>query len=264
MNTKEHNPELFIKGEPENQPVIFIHGFPFDHKMWDKTVDKLRSKYYCITYDVRGLGEAPAGDGQYTMEMFADDVLNIVEQKKLLKPVLCGFSMGGYIALRAVEKNEKLFGALILCDTKSAADNDDARLKRADGINKINKLGVRTFIENFVPICFAEELVQNQDIVYKETLGRSLKSSAIGVKGCLLAMAGRTDTTDFLSSIRIPVLLICGEKDKISPPPIMEEMSNLIKDKELHIIPGSGHITPVENPDLVNEIFADFLSRKVN
>jgi pimeloyl-ACP methyl ester carboxylesterase len=263
MNTIENNLVVFSKGEPHNRPVIFVHGFPFDHNMWANQVDALSSKYFCVTYDIRGLGESHVGDGQYTIEMFADDVINLIEENKLSKPVLCGLSMGGYIAQRIVEKNESLFSALILCDTKSAADNNDAKLKRAEGIKKINELGIKTFVENFVPNCFAEESFTKIKDVYNKTLLRSLKSSAVGVKGCLLAMAARTDTTEFLSKINIPVLLICGEKDKLTPPDIMKEMSALIKDSEFHIIPGAGHMTPIENPIAVNEILTYFLSRKV-
>lgn len=259
----KNNLSIFSKGDPANQPIIFIHGFPFDHIMWDYQTEVLNSKYFCISYDIRGLGESPAGDGQYTMEMFADDLLNIIKEKKLKKPVLCGLSMGGYIVLRAVEKDENLFGALILCDTKSAADNNDAKLKRAAAIKNINDTGVKKFVEEFIPNCFAEESIQKPGSVYRETLNRSSGFSATGIKGCLLAMAGRTETTEYLSEVKIPVLIICGEKDKLTPPYVMKEMTDLIADFEFHLIPGAGHVTPLESPDLVNKIIEDFLTRKV-
>ncbi|MDO8550988.1 MAG: alpha/beta fold hydrolase [Ignavibacteria bacterium] len=263
MNIIKNKLDIFPKGDTANQPVIFIHGFPFDHNMWNNQIDELSSNYFCVSYDIRGLGQSPVADGQYTMEMFTDDVLDIIEKQKLYKPVLCGLSMGGYIAQRAVERNENLFSALILCDTKSAADNNDAKIKRAEGIKKINELGVKRFVEEFISNCFAEESISKLGEVYKETLNRSLNFSAEGIKGCLLAMAGRTDTTEFLSEIKIPVLLICGEKDKLTPRHIMEEMANSITDSEFHTIPNVGHITPLENPNTVNKIIKDFLSRKV-
>ncbi len=263
MNAIKDKPTIYSKGDPTNQPVIFIHGFPFDHSMWNNQTNALSSNYFCISYDIRGLGESQAGDGQYTIEMFADDVLGIIERDKLYKPVLCGLSMGGYIAQRAVEKNENLFRALILCDTKSSADNNDAKIKRAEGIKKINEQGVKKYIEEFISNCFAEESIPKLGDIYKETLNRSLNFSAEGVKGCLLAMAARTDTTEFLSEIKIPVLLICGEKDKLTPRHIMEDMANSITDSEFHTIPNVGHITPLENPDTVTKIIKDFLLRKV-
>ncbi len=260
MTKIKNNLATFVNGDSKNIPIVFIHGFPFDHNMWNNQTEELSKEYYCITYDIRGLGESPVGEGQFTMEMFVDDLLEIMEKLKLVKPVICGLSMGGYIALRAVEKFEKELGALILCDTKSAADNNDVKLKRAEGIKKINEIGVEKFVNDFVPNCFAEESLSKS--FYKETLKGSLKSSPIGVKGCLLAMAGRTGTTEYLPKIKIPVLVICGEKDKLSPSQVMREMANAISDSQFQIIPKAGHLSPPENPDAANKVIKDFLSRK--
>jgi len=262
MTAIKNNLSVFSNGDPANQPIIFVHGFPFDHNMWHNQINALSRNYFCLSYDIRGLGDSPAGDGQYTMEMFTDDLIKIIEAHKLKKPVLCGLSMGGYIALRVAEKKESLFSALILCDTKSGADNNDAKLKRAEGIKSINESGVKTFAEEFIPNCFAEESIKKLGDGYRQILQKSSGFSQAGVKGCLLAMAGRTDTTGFLSGIKIPVLLICGEKDKLTPPHVMEEMAGIIPDSEFHIIPGAGHVTPLENPTAVNKIIKDFLVRK--
>ena len=261
MDKIKNNLAIFSKGSSKNIPIVFIHGFPFDHNMWNHQTEKLSQEYFCVSYDIRGLGKSPAGEGQFTMEMFVDDLMEIIEGSKLSTPVICGLSMGGYIAQRAVEREEKNFRALILCDTKSAGDNNDARIKRAEGIKKINELGSKQYVKNFLPNCFSEE--STRKLFYKETLNRSLKTSSVGLKGCLLAMAGRTDTTEFLSKIKIPVLIICGEKDKLSPPHIMKEMAESISNSEFHIIPRAGHISPLENPETVNKIIADFLSREV-
>jgi 3-oxoadipate enol-lactonase len=261
MNTIKDNLAIFPKGNPNNTPVVFIHGFPFDHNMWNKQVEALCSQYYCVSYDIRGLGESPAGDGQTTMEMLVDDIFSIIERGRIAKPIICGLSMGGYIALRAVEKNEEEFKALILCDTKSAADDNAARLKRAEGIAKINNYGVEEYVKDFIPNCFAEESITNLGEEYWETLKRASLFSPTGVKGCLLAMAGRTDTTQYLSEIKIPVLLLCGEKDMLTPPDIMKNMAVKISHSEHHIIPGAGHVSPLENPSYVNKIVEEFISK---
>jgi 3-oxoadipate enol-lactonase len=256
----KNNLATFINGDSKNIPIVFIHGFPFDHNMWNNQIEELSKEYYCITYDIRGLGESPVGDGQFTMEMFVYDLMETITELELNMPVICGLSMGGYIALRAVEKFEKKFRALILCDTKSAADNNDAKIKRAEGIKKINEQGAEKFVNVFVPNCFAEESLSKS--FYRETLKRSLNSSPVGVKGCLLAMVGRTETTEYLSKIKIPVLVVCGEKDQLSPSPGMKEMANTISDSQFQIIPGAGHLSPLENPEAVSKAIKDFLSRK--
>lgn len=262
MDTIKDKITLFTKGDPHNPPIIFIHGFPFDHLMWNNQVNALSSNYFCVLYDIRGLGTSKVNDGQFTIEMFTEDLFNIIKEFDIKKPVLCTLSMGGYIALRAAEINQDIFGALILCDTKSEADNNEGKLKRAKTIKSINDDGLEKFIKEFVPNCFAEESIEKLGSVYDETLERCLKFSAIGVKGCLLAMAGRTDTTEFLSEIKIPVLLICGEKDTLTPPDVMKKMSDSIKGGKFHLIKGAGHITPLESPEIVNKIILEFLPNK--
>jgi pimeloyl-ACP methyl ester carboxylesterase len=252
---------IFTSGNPNTKPIIFVHGFPYDHTMWDKQIDELKSHYYCVSYDIRGLGQSPIGDGQYTVESFVDDLETIINELKLAKPVLCGLSMGGYISLRAVERNESIYGGLILCDTRSSADTDEGKIKRADNIKKVNVLGVKQFVSDFVPICFSVKSITDSNEEYTRVLNKSLSSNAIGVKGCLLAMAGRTDTTGYLSKIKIPALLLCGEDDRLTPPDAMELMAGQIPNVQFEIVPNAGHMAPIENAPFVTNKIKKFLSR---
>ncbi len=260
MKSQKQIISIYKQGNSVATPIIFIHGFPYDHLMWENVISILQKTYFCISYDIRGLGGSPCGDGQFTMESFVDDLEEIINELKLDKPVVCGLSMGGYISLRAVERFEEILGGLILCDTKPEADNNEGKLKRAAGIKKINELGVQKFVEDFVSGCFTEESVKNLK-EYKETLTRSLKSDPVGVKGCLLAMQGRTDTTPYLEKIKIPTLVICGEEDKLSPPEVMKSMADKIKSSEFVLIPKAAHMTPIENPEAVSKAILSFLKK---
>lgn len=246
------NIRIFTEGNPNNSHIIFIHGFPFDHSMWKNQINFFKNNYFCITYDVRGLGESPAGDGQYTIESFVDDLLFVTKQSTANRPVVCGFSMGGYIALRAVEKMEQKFSGLILCDTKPYADDNNTKLKRAEGINKINIDGVSKYVREFIPNCFSKDSLSHAANESQKLIVRAEKYNPIGVKGCLLAMAGRTDTTGYLEKIKIPTLVLCGNEDNITPPELMEEFSKKISSSEFHLIPNAGHLAPFENPEEVN------------
>jgi pimeloyl-ACP methyl ester carboxylesterase len=256
--------EVFESGYKGKTPVIFIHGFPYDHYMWDNQVDFLKDDYHCITYDVRGLGQSEAGDGQYTLELLVDDLSGIIDQLKIDKPVICGLSMGGYIALRAVEREQSKFSGLILCDTKSAADDNSGKLKRAGGIKKINTEGLDAYIDEAVPVTFAKETIENEKEIYEPILNRAKGYNPVGVKGCILAMAGRTDTTESLSKIEIPTLVICGNLDSLTPPFLMREIAGKIKNSEFASAPRAAHMSPVENPDFVNDVIKGFLKRRIS
>jgi 3-oxoadipate enol-lactonase len=252
---------VFLSGNIDAKAMLFIHGFPFNHTMWQAQLDEFGKNYMCVTYDIRGLGESPVGDGQFTMESFIDDLEAILDELKLIKPVLCGLSMGGYISLRAMERMQNKFSALILCDTKSAADDNEGKIKRSAAIKLINAGKYNEFIESFILNCFGEKFVKENNTEYSKIVERSKKNNPIGAKGCLLAMSGRTDTTESLLKINIPTLVICGSEDKLSPSDVMKSMADKIPHADFVLVESAGHMTPIENPQIVNEVIRDFLAK---
>lgn len=255
--------EVYTFGNESNQPIIFVHGFPYDHTMWDKQIEFLKEDYYCVTYDIRGLGSSAVGDGQYTMESYVDDLFKIIAELELTKPALCGLSMGGYISLRAVERSQETFGSLILCDTRAEADSDEGKLIRASKIKQINEVGIEAFVDSFVPTCFAEDTIKNRSELFQSVLNRCKTNNLIGVKGALIAMLSRTDTTSYLSKINIPTIIIVGENDALTPPAVMKILHENIPNSEFVIIPEAGHMTPIEEPEAVNEAIRRFLEQNI-
>ncbi len=261
MKLTINNLSVHTSGENYNQSIVFIHGFPFDHTLWEFQIKELSDKYYCVAYDVRGLGESYVGDGQYTMEAYVDDLFSIINELSLLRPVVCGHSMGGYIALRAIEKRQDNFGGLILCNTKSEADDNAAKLKRAAGIDQINTEGLIKFVDPFVTGCFAEDTSKENEKLFLNTLFKVHKHNPVGVKGALIALLSRTDTTSFLPHIKIPALILSGSFDKICPPQLMRKLLQEIPKAEFAVIPQSGHMSVIENPECVNDLIRGFLKR---
>jgi 3-oxoadipate enol-lactonase len=256
--------EILKAGPKDNKSIVFIHGFPFDLSIWSKIIPSLKKDFYCVSYNLRGVGKSGAKDGQFTMEIFVDDLEAIIKKIKLDKPIICGLSMGGYITLRAVERFEEKLGGLILCGTKPEADPNPAKLKRAEGIKRINQGDKKKYVTEFVKNCISEEFIKKNEKDFKEVLSHSLKINSVALKGCLLAMAGRTDTTEYLDKIKIPVLVLCGEKDNLTPPFMMKEMTAKIKNSEFHVVPNSGHVSSIENPDFIAKRIRGFLSNHFN
>lgn len=250
---------VVLEGNSKNNPIVFLHGFPYDHTMWKAQIDELSEKYFCVAYDIRGLGESSVSDGQYTMESFVDDLGIIINELKLEKPILCGLSMGGYIGLRAIERMQDKFSAVILCDTRSEADNNEGKLKRSAAIKRINTEGLSPFVKDFITNCFGESYKQSHRDEFGKQIARSSTFDPVGVKGSLLAMLGRNDTTEYLGKIKIPTLIICGEFDALTPPAIMKPLAEKINGAEFVVIKNSGHMSPIENPKEVNEALKKFL-----
>jgi pimeloyl-ACP methyl ester carboxylesterase len=261
MNLTVKDLAVFTNGNPNKKPIVFVHGFPLDHFMWDKQVEFLSNDFYCVRYDIRGLGVSPAGDGQFTMESFVDDLESVIDELKLDKPVLCGLSMGGYISLRALERMQEKFSAVILCDTRSEADGNEGKLKRAAAVKRINIEGLAPFVKDFITNCYGENYKQNHKAELEKRIAKSIQFDPAGVKGSLIAMHGRNDTTEYLNKINIPALVICGEEDTLTPPAVMKSMAEKIAGSEFVVIKNSGHLSPVENPEEVNKAIAEFLNK---
>lgn len=253
--------KVFTSGNKNNKAIIFIHGFPYDHTMWDYQVEYLHDDFYCITYDIRGLGQSYIGDGQYTMEAFVWDLYSIIDELHVEKPVVCGLSMGGYISLRAIEKDQDRFGGFILCDSRSEADNNEGKLVRSNNIDKINVQGVEAFVSEFVPRCFHPKTPERLSEMYEKIFSITKAQNSIGVKGSLIAMLSRGDTTNSLKNIKIPTLVLAGSKDVLTPPKVMRKISKKIKGSKFYKVPKAGHMTPLENPKFVNEKIRKYLDK---
>ncbi len=243
----------------EKPPIIFIHGFPFSSEMWAPQVERLKESYRVLTYDIRGHGKSDAGDGQYTLEFFVDDLMALLDSIGVPRATLCGLSMGGYIALRAVERNPERVYSLILCDTGPQADTNEVKLRRAASIRLVKTKGVDQYAESFVKAVFTTESFKSRQNEV-EMIKRVIRSnSEIGICGTLLALAGRTDTTEALQFITVPTLILVGDSDKITPPKLSQIMDSKIKNSQFHIIPNAAHLSNLENPMEFNRFLFDFL-----
>jgi 3-oxoadipate enol-lactonase len=250
-------------GSPESLPIILIHGFPFSSEMWKGQIQMLQSykkNLRVITYDLRGHGQSDVGDGQYTIELLVNDLIALLDYLKITKTILCGFSMGGYVALRAIERDSSRFSALILCDTMSAADSNEAKIKRATSIELIKSEGIARYAETFLKAVFALQTFDTNPGIIEEMRRIILSNSPLGVCGALLSMAGRTDSSEALSKIGVPTLILVGEHDAVTPPTAAKDMRDRIPNSELHLISNAGHMSNLENPATFSEHLIRFLN----
>jgi 3-oxoadipate enol-lactonase len=253
--------EYDTTGPRTGLPIIFVHGFPFSKALWAPQVEALKKEFYVITYDVRGHGDSNVGSGQYTVEHFVDDLIGLLDHLKISRAVMAGLSMGGYIILRAAERNPDRVRGLVLCDTRSEADNNEGKLRRATQARSVKIFGMKAFTEPFLKTVLAEKTFQRSPQVVE--LVRSIvgKTSPAAVIGTLIALAGRTDTTPSLYNIHVPVLLLVGQYDGLTPSSVAHAMKVKIPQSEMHIIPDAGHLSNLENPAEFNKHLLSFLKK---
>jgi len=250
----------FDSGAGDKPALIFIHGFPFNQTMWKDQVELSEPRFRVITYDQRGHGQSGLGNGRYMFEFFVDDLLGLMDRLKIDKAVLCGLSMGGYVALRMAERHpEKILG-LVLCDTKSEADPDAGKLKRASDLRLIQEQGLEAFADKFSKAVLAPSHVKNIAL-YDRVRGMILGNPTEGVQATLIALATRTDTTASLNRIQVPTLILVGEEDVVTPPASAAAMHDRIPNSQMALIPQAGHMSNLENPAVFNSHLLAFLGK---
>ena len=250
-----------VGANSQKPPIVLIHGFPFSLEMWNPQIDFLKGNYRVIAYDIRGHGNSDDGDGQYTIEFFVDDLIALLDYLKIPKVTICGLSMGGYIALRAIERNPDRVSSLILCDTGPQADSNEVKIRRAANIKSVKTNGVKAFAEGFVKAIFTPESLKSRPDKVEAVSQLIESNSEMGICGTLLALAARTDTTDSLDLIKVPTLILVGEEDKITPPKLSELMDSNISNSEIHVISNAAHLSNIESTLEFNRHLSEFLSR---
>lgn len=269
-NVKSNRNDLFIEvndikvcynegGKGENS-IIFIHGFPFDKLMWQPQLDLFSKNYRVIAYDIRGFGKSTIGSAQGSINLFADDLVNFMDGLEIKKAIVCGLSMGGYILLNAIIRYPQRFKAIILSDTQCIADSFEAKEKRKKAILQIVAGKINEFAMGFIANIFSDETKRTKEEVVEKIKTTILSTRAEAVTSTLSVLAEREDLCSSISQIEVPTLIICGEKDVVTPVEQAEYLFDTIPNSQLKIIENAGHMSNLEKPDEFNMHIVDFLS----
>lgn len=241
-------------------PVIFLHGFPFDKSMWEGQLDFLKDSYRLIPCDIRGFGKSTDEESSLNIDLFADDLMYFMDKLSIEKAIICGLSMGGFIALNAVKRFPNRFEALILCDTQCIADTAEVKEKRYKTIDEIEIEGVTNFNEGFIKTVFHKDSITNKKELVEQLRSVVFSNSEHIIKQGLVALAERSETCSTLNEITIPTLILCGREDAVTPLAQSEFMNANIKGSVLHVIDNAGHVSNLEQPHEFNKHLLDFLT----
>jgi 3-oxoadipate enol-lactonase len=241
-------------------PIIFLHGYPFDKTMWQLQLDFLKSSYRLIPCDIRGFGNSTDEESSLSIDLFADDLIQFMNKLNIYKAIICGLSMGGFIALNAMNRFPDRFEALILCDTQCIADTIEVKEKRYKIIDEIEVDGEEKFNEGFIKSVFHKDSIKNKKELVKQLRSVVFTNSKHIIMQGLVALAERSETCSTLNKITIPTLIVCGKEDEVTPLAQSENMNAAINGSILHVIDKAGHVSNLEQPNEFNKILLDFLT----
>ena len=240
--------------------LLLLHGFPLNSNLWEPQMDDLRDVARVLAPDLRGHGLSDAGDEPYSMQLMAEDCLGLLEAVGVQEPVvLCGHSMGGYVAFEFYRQYPEWVGALILVSTRAGADSPEGRAGRDRMAERAKEEGVAIVADDMLGKILAPQNFEADEELANYVREMMESTSLNGMVGALAAMKERPDSRPLLAEIDVPVLIVCGEDDQLIPVSDAEEMRDALPNAELAIIPGAGHLPNLEQPLEFNELVWDFL-----
>jgi pimeloyl-ACP methyl ester carboxylesterase len=255
---------LFYQDQGQGEEtLVFAHGLLWSHQMFESQISMLSKKYRVIAYDHRGQGRSEV-KGPFDMDTVADDAIALIETLGLGKVHFAGLSMGGFVGMRLAARRPDLVRSLILLETSANAEPVE-NLPKYKTLNGIVKwVGVIAPVANKVmPIMFAGSWLADKS--NKQSIKRwkkEIMGNKKSITGPVEGVIYRKGVEGELANISCPTLILVGDEDVATKPEKAEFIQKGITGARLHIIPGAGHSSCIEKPEVVNQLILDWLTSK--
>jgi 3-oxoadipate enol-lactonase len=262
VNAAMSGVELSYDDTGSGTPVLFIHGFPHDRSLWSEQVSALSTHVRCIAPDLRGFGESST-EGPYSVDQYADDLAALLTSLSIERAVVCGLSMGGYIAMAMWRRHAHRVSALILCDTKAGADTEEGRRKRDELIATAKQEGSAKVAALQLPGMVGKTTREKRPDIVDRARAMMERQPVEGIVGALTALRDRPDSRATLATVTVPTLVLVGDEDVLTPVAEAEGIVAALGPQahaKLEIVQGSGHASCLERPAAVTHVLADFLA----
>ena len=236
---------------------VFINSLGTDFRVWDNVIEELDQKYRTIRLDKRGHGLSTNLENNISIKTLANDLKLLVSKLELKNIVLVGLSIGGLIALEFLKSSSSIVRGLILSDTAAKIGTRDMW---SDRIARVKVGGIESISDDILARWFSNNFLVNHNDELQIWRSMLTRTSTLGYLGCCKAIAD-CDLRNEAKSISIPTLLIVGEEDGSTPVNVVKDTANLIKNSELKIIEGAGHLPCVEKPKIFSNELVKFLGK---
>lgn len=253
-------PRIAYREAGAGEVVVLMHGIGGNSTNWLRQLDALADGYRAVAWDARGYGGSDDYDGPLDFAEFAVDLLRLLDHLAAPTAHLCGLSMGGRIALDFYERYPERVRSLILADTFPGFDSSftqegrerfvqERRQPLVDGreLSDIAPRVAATLVAAGTPDTVRQELIDSMCALHKASYIKTIE-----------AMTMYQPVTD-VSRVTVPVQIIVGEEDKLTPVTVSRKMFDEMPDARLEILPATGHLSNVEQPALFNACLRDFL-----
>lgn len=237
---------LFVAEAGAGRPLVFFHGLGWDHVLWRGAMETFGGRYRVIAGDTRGHGRSDKPDVPYTIDLYADDWAGALESLGIRQACLVGFSQGGMTAQMLAVKHPELISALVLAAC-TCASNPAGREKMEARIRAAETEGPAAAAKVAAQSIFSKGFMSANPGRIEEFVARRAAMEQAPLVHATRAGYG-FDLTAQITQIRVPTLVIYGEEDTLTPPPVVRRVAEQIPGAQLVAVPGAGHMIPVEKP----------------
>jgi len=261
------NSKLYYEDEGAGkETIVFAHSMLFNLRMFDDQVNFLKSKYRCVRFDFRGQGKSEVSMNGYDLDTLTEDAAHLIRELNCAPCHFVGFSMGGMVALRLAIRHPELIKSLLLIDTSSEPEPQENMSQNKLLLWVVKYIGLRPVASKIMSMFFGKSFLQdpNRKPIRKTWKNYFLANDRAGIVRVVKGVLYRKGVTELLNKINKPTLILCGEEDELTDANKAEIINKGIANSIFKTIPRASHMTPVEEPDLVNEMILNFLGSYTN
>ncbi|MEV7616839.1 alpha/beta fold hydrolase [Streptomyces sp. NPDC089799] len=250
---EEHGPEA-------GPPVLMVHGHPFDRTLWGaQTAALAASGYRVIAPDLRGYGRSGVVSGVTPFDVFADDLIAVLDHLDVGCAVVCGVSMGGQIAMELLRSHPGRVRGLVLSDTSPDPETEEGRKFRRETAERLIAEGMGPYADEVI-----DKMLAPYNVTAKPEAAALVDGLMRGTdpQGAAAALRGRAERPDYrpvLAACRVPCLVVVGADDVYTPVAEAEGLHALVPGSRLVVIENAGHLPGVEQPEAFNRALLEFL-----
>jgi len=242
--------------------MVLVHAFPLAASMWEPQLREPPTGWRLLAPDLRGFGGSSDVDAQNpSIADYAMDVIDLLRELNVSRAVIAGLSMGGYVSLALLREARGVIRALVLADTRAAADTLEGRANRRSTLALVDREG-SSGVAREMPAKMLGSTSREHRPDLEASIRRIIKQqSPLAIRGAVVRLMERPDSSPLLPSIDVPCLVLVGDEDTITPPEEVRRMAEAIPSAELAVITGAGHLSNLEQPARFGAAVSTFLSR---
>lgn len=230
-------------------PLVLIHGFPLDRRVWRDVAAVTGRKWRTICPDLPGFGRSSGRAA--SIEALARNMHGLLSRLEALPAAVAGLSMGGYVSLEMARQFPEAVAALALVDSRASGDDEAGKEKRQQTVQLVRDSGGAVLVDQMLP-----NLLSPYTLAHRPEMAQRLRRIMLDVPAqtlidASLAMRDRRDQQELLAGLTMPVAVIVGADDRITPPSVAEQMATAAPQGKLTVIPNAGHMAALEQPEAV-------------